>query len=408
MKALFWLIAIFALAVGLTLAFGFSNGYVLVVQSPYRIELSLNLAILLLLGAFIVVYFLVRLAVHTLRLPAQVRAYRLRRRGEKARQAFAEALRHFFEGRYGKAEKAAANALELGESPGLTALLAARAAHEVKAFEKRDEYLAKAEKEAPDVATARVIIKAEMLLDQRRPIEALDLLWSLNKDSSKKHVAALRLELRAQQQAKNWEQVLQLIAQLEKRGVYDETQARGMRLYATQENLKRQAGDVRALKEYWRKIPSTDKKNLRVAATAARCFMALGGCRLAHEIIEESLENEWDSDLICHYSECLGQDAETLKQIQRAESWLISHRRDACLLLTLGKLCVHQALWGKAQSYLEASISVEPTPTAHRELAKLYEKTGRNEAASVHYRKSLDLAFRQLGNVTGGRRKAAL
>ncbi|MGH8711248.1 MAG: hypothetical protein ACREVA_08020, partial [Burkholderiales bacterium] len=98
----------------------------------------------------------------------------------------------------------------------------------------------------------------------------------------------------------------------------------------------------------------------------------------------------------------------TLKQIERAETRLFDHPDDACLLLTLGKLCAHQGLWGKAQSYLEASISVEPTVTAHRELAKLHEKIGQSEAADVHYRKSLDLAVQQLHDITGGRRKTAL
>ncbi|MGH8751591.1 MAG: heme biosynthesis HemY N-terminal domain-containing protein [Burkholderiales bacterium] len=406
MKILSWLLAIIALAVGFTLLIGINNGYVLLVYASYRIELSLVLALLLLLAAFVAAYFLVRLAVHTLRLPAQVRAYRARRRSEKARRAFAEALRNFFEGRYGKAQQAAARTLKLGEAPGLAALLAARAAHEIKAFDQRDAYLDQARD--PDVASARVITQAGMLLDQRRPVEALDLLWALNKDSSKKHVAALRLELRAQQQEKNWEQVLPLIAQLEKRGVYDAAQARQIRLYATQENLKRQTNDARGLKECWQKIPSADKINTRVAATAARCFMTLGGCRLAHEIIVASLENEWDSDLICLYSECLGPQDETVQQIQRAENWLVFHRHDACLLLTLGKLCAHQELWGKAQSYLEASLSVEPSSTAHRELARLHEKIGQHEAASVHTRKSLELAFRQLRGVSGGRRKAVL
>ncbi|HWN30937.1 MAG TPA: hypothetical protein VNN78_06165, partial [Burkholderiales bacterium] len=90
------------------------------------------------------------------------------------------------------------------------------------------------------------------------------------------------------------------------------------------------------------------------------------------------------------------------------ERWLPDHPDDACLLLTLGRLCAHQGLWGKAQSYLEASIGVEPTATAHRELAKLHEKIGQSEAADVHYRKSLDLAVRQLRDITGGRRKTAL
>ena len=47
--------------------------------------------------------------------------------------------------------------------------------------------------------------------------------------------------------------------------------------------------------------------------------------------------------------------------IERAESWLKQHPDDAALLLTLGRLCAQQELWGKAQSYLDASIAVEPT-----------------------------------------------
>ena len=406
MKFFIWIVAIFALAVALALIIGYENGYVLLVYSTYHIELSIKLAVLLLLGGFVIAYALIRLLVHTLRLPAQVRDYRARRRRDKARDNLFEGLRMFFEGRYGKAEKAAAAALEMGESPGIAALLAARSAHELKAFDKRDAYLNEAEKQAPEEKAARLMTQAELLFNQHRNQDALAVLTALNESGSKKHVGALRLELEAQQRAKNWEQVLILVAQLEKRGYFDAGQAQQLRLYVTQENLKRKANDVAALQECWRKIPSADKKLSGIAAAAARCFIALGGCRMAQEIIEQSLDAQWDSELICLYSECLGQD--TLKQIERAETRLFDHPDDACLLLTLGKLCAHQRLWGKAQSYLEASIGVEPTFTAHRELAKLHEKIGQSETADVHYRKSLDLAVRQLHDITGGRRKAAL
>ncbi|HSS46072.1 MAG TPA: heme biosynthesis protein HemY [Burkholderiales bacterium] len=406
MKLFFWIVAIFALAVALSLMIGFNNGYVLLVYSTYRIELSFKLAVLLLFGGFFITYVLVRLLVHVLRLPAQVREYRARNRREKARNSLLEGLRMFLEGRYGKAEKAAAAALEMGESPGLTALLAARSAHELKAFDKRDAYLNEAETREPEEKAARLMTQAELLLDQHRNQDALTVLKDLHDSGSKKHVAALRLELEAQQREKNWGQVLNLVAQLEKRGFFDAGQAQQLRLYATQENLKRQAHNIAALQEFWKKIPTADKKISGIAATAARCFISLGGCRMAQEIIEQSLDAQWDSDLICLYSECLGTD--TLRQIERAERRLFDHPYDVCLLLTLGKLCAHQRLWGKAQSYLEASLSVEPTATAHRELAKLHEKIGQSEAADIHYRKSLDLTVRQLHDITGGRRKEAL
>ena len=94
------------------------------------------------------------------------------------------------------------------------------------------------------------------------------------------------------------------------------------------------------------------------------------------------------------YGECPEDDA--IRQIERAEGWLKSHPNDASLLLALGKLCAHCGLWGKAQNYLEASLSVEPSYTAHLALAGLYEKISRSEPAKHHYDEGLKLALRRL------------
>lgn len=95
-------------------------------------------------------------------------------------------------------------------------------------------------------------------------------------------------------------------------------------------------------------------------------------------------------------------------RIERAEQWLKSHPGDAVLLLTLGRLCAGQELWGKAQSYLEASIAVEPTFTAHLAAARLHERIGNADAARMHYGEVLNLALAQLRAATGGRRRTAL
>ncbi|MCY7389886.1 MAG: heme biosynthesis protein HemY, partial [Burkholderiales bacterium] len=79
-------------------------------------------------------------------------------------------------------------------------------------------------------------------------------------------------------------------------------------------------------------------------------------------------------------------------QIERAERWLRQHARDAVLLATLGKLCMRQGLWGKAQSYLEASVALEPSLDAHMTLARLMEQLGRNDEAIRHVRRSAELA----------------
>ena len=83
MKGLLWVLALFALAVGVSLAARFSEGYLLLVLPPYRVEMSLNLAILLCLAAFIVLHGLLRALALTLSLPRRAREYRERRREER-------------------------------------------------------------------------------------------------------------------------------------------------------------------------------------------------------------------------------------------------------------------------------------------------------------------------------------
>ncbi len=401
MRWVFWILSLFALAVGLAVALRYNDGYALFVWPPYRVELSLNLLALLLGASFVALYLLVRFIFGAIGLPAKVREYRVRRHRENLRASLLSAAGAYFEGRFGRAEKAAAGVAEAPETEPLASVLAAYAAHELRHFDERDAYLERAAHAAPDAPAMRIIAAADMLLDQRRYQEALDVLKGL----PEKHTAALRLELKAQQQAKNWDQVLQLIDQLERRSVFDATQAGQLRRYAQTENLKRKALDQRALDDCWQKIPVEQKRDGKIAAAAAQCYLAMGGVTQAQQIIEQALAMEWDSALVGLYAECSG---DTVRQIERAEQWLQSNRRDAMLLLTLGRLCARQELWGKAQNYLEASISVEPLYSAHLELAQLHERLGHAEAARRHFRESLELAVVQLNQISGGRRRAVV
>ncbi|SEP41040.1 heme biosynthesis HemY N-terminal domain-containing protein [Nitrosovibrio sp. Nv6] len=397
MKWALWFLALFSVAVAVTLAARYNNGYVLIVAQPYRIELSLNLLAVLLLATIFIAYFVVRLAVITLRLPTEVSEFRSRRRHEKARTRMLDGLKAFFEGRYAQAEKASAAALELKESPAVSAInamVAARSAHELRKYSRRDEFIALAESNAPKEITLRLMTQAELLLDERRFDEALKILQSLTATGTRPPTAALRLELKAQQRSKNWDAVLDLLRELEQRNAVDMELVRQLRRRANVESLKSRMLNPQALKEYWQNTSSTDKKDSKLAAAAARAYTSMGDSATARQIIEESLDNQWDSELAELYAQCTGNDA--VRQIERAEAWLKSHPNDASLLFALGKLCVHCELWGKAQNYLEASLSVEPDYPAHLALAQLNGKLGRPELASDHYGKGLELALRRL------------
>jgi HemY protein len=197
MRGLFWILALFATAVGLSLAARYNDGYVLIFVNPKRIEFSLTLFVLLTVLAFFLFYFFIRAAAYTLGLPERVKAFRAERARAKARHSLFDALLSSFEGRYARAAKSAASAHAAGEEPGLAALLAARAEHRMEHFGTRDEWLQRAAAAAAESGDAtlnhaRLMTAAELLADQRRDTEALAVLAELNQ-SGARHIATQRL-----------------------------------------------------------------------------------------------------------------------------------------------------------------------------------------------------------------------
>jgi HemY protein len=67
-----------------------------------------------------------------------------------------------------------------------------------------------------------------------------------------------------------------------------------------------------------------------------------------------------------------------------AEKWLRKHPEDPALLLTCARFCMRAELYGKARSYLEASVLIRPRPETLHTLATLLDQLGeRNRAFSA-------------------------
>ncbi|MDD5389239.1 MAG: heme biosynthesis HemY N-terminal domain-containing protein [Gallionellaceae bacterium] len=110
MRAAFWVLALFALAVALTLAARIDQGYVIVVYPPWRMELSFMLALALLAGLVVLAYAMLRLGQTALRLPDDVRGWHSRRRGAAADRALLDAVRAHLDGNATRADKLARKA----------------------------------------------------------------------------------------------------------------------------------------------------------------------------------------------------------------------------------------------------------------------------------------------------------
>jgi HemY protein len=388
MKIILWLLGLFALAVGLTVAARYNEAYALVVWWPYRVQIAMNLLALILLAAFLIGYRLIRLIVRGMELPGEVRAYRIRRRTETAQKAMHDAERYFHEGRFGQAFRSAVQAYDGISQPGLAALLAARAAHAMRDVDKRTIWLAHAANYDEDNRFARLMTEADMAVSDRRFDDAARFLEAL-REAGHRHLAVLRLSLQTEQGRGRWAEVARLARTLRKHNALTQEQAAPLLRRALLEQLRDAEEDLATLLQVWQSIPESEKLDAGFLLRAVPYLIGAGDETIGVAAIEEALKHEWESELALLYGRCKSIDLHT--QLVTAERWLKEHPEDAGLLLALGRLCMRGQLWGKAQSYFEASLSQSVSRAAHLELARLADKLEQAETAQHHYREAASL-----------------
>jgi len=397
MRALVWLLILSGLAVGLALAARYNDGYLLMVMPPWRAEVSLNLFMLLLGIGYILVYTLSRSVSHLLTLPRRVADFHLRRRRGNAELALHDAWRLIQEGRYGHAIKSAEKAWTDHATPGLVALAGWRAANALRDPQRAAPWIERVQgMNDPRLDIARLMMEAEWALEERRFKDAKTALEIVTQRGGR-HIAALRLSLRAAQGLGDWLEVARLTRQLEKHRALTPDQALPLRRHAVREVMWNLRDDPARLMQYWRALDANDRIDPSLAVEAARALTDAGQRQEARRIIEDALEKQWDERLVLAYSACpdepdaANETGDLIGRIAQAEKWLLQHPSDGALLLSLGRLCRQQQLWGKARSYLETALAVEPSRNTNLELARLYEQLEEPERAAKCFRSAAEL-----------------
>ena len=111
MRAALWLLALFAIAVASALVAGNNQAVVSVFWPPHRVDVSFNLVMLLLLGAFVLIYTALRALSALFNLPLEARRWRAQQKERAMYGALMDALAHQLAGRYIRATRSALNAL---------------------------------------------------------------------------------------------------------------------------------------------------------------------------------------------------------------------------------------------------------------------------------------------------------
>ena len=390
MRIFLSLIILFAVAIGLAVGARFNPGNVVLFYPPYRIDLSLNFFLVLMVALFALIYFVLGTVRKAQQMPGRVAAYRREKREREGNRAMREALKALFEGRFGHAEKAADRAAGNPDNAGLSALIAAQAAHRLGQPERRDGWLNRLKDDA-SLKSARLMTTIELLTDERQPAAALEAVKELN-ESGTRHIHALRLALKANQRAHNWPEVLRLVRLLDKRNAIHPALSRRLRELAYDDLLSDRSHDAESIRRVWADIPMEDRTRPFVAVHAAEVFNAKGLHDEARSVVEKALALEWDERLVRAYGSSAAAEGSPalLAQIERCEEWRKVHPTDPELALTLGTLCLRQKLWGKAQRHLEQALSdateSRTVREAHLKLAQLHDALNQPEDATLHYR----------------------
>ena len=390
MRLFIWLVVMMAAAIGIAVTARFNPGNVALFYPPYRVDVSLNFFLVLLGALFMVVYFLARAFNATVNMPRKVAAYRQNKRERDGNKGLRDALKALFEGRFGHAEKAALRAAELPENAGVAALIGARAAHRMRQQARRDQWLARIASDN-GMKTARLMTVTELLVDDHQPEAALEAVRELNA-SGTRHIHALQWSLKAEQQAKNWPEVLRLVRLLDKHKALHPALSARLRELAYDDLLSDNSHDAESLQRVWSTIPNADRLKPYVACRAATALNARGLHDEARVVCEESLAANWDERVLRAYRDAAAPvgSAALLVQIEHCEGWVHERPNDAELALTLGSLCLKQKLWGKGQRYLEQALSdaseSRMVRESHLKLAQLHEALSQPEEAANHYR----------------------
>ena len=404
MKRLIWLLLLLAVAVGLyllSLAIEADRGYVLFAYKGFRYQSGLWAFLGLLLAVVLVYYlgkWLLRLLLSSTRL---ANPWSRLHRNRRVRLASEQGMLDLAEGRWARAQRQLTRAAEADSQPLMFYLGAARAANKLGQHEQSDALLEQALNRQPQAELAIALTHAELQRSRGDMDAALDTLQAMHERHPGHHLVLRQLQ-RLYLQRQDWSALLGLLPELRKEKALpaaelDELERETWRGRLGEAGLAGQGQGETALQpltQAWQQLSAPLRQEPELIAAYVEQLRRLGAQEEAEEVLRSALKRGYDSRLARFYGVLRG--ADPARQLQTAELWLKQHLQDPALLLTLGRLCLQNQLWGKARDYFESSLKLERHPETCAELARLLAQLGELERSNQLLLESLGLLHQGL------------
>lgn len=357
-------------------------GYVLVAYADTALETSLWLAVLLLVG----VYLLFRGISFVIRNLAQghfrISRWRSGRKVRAARSQTVRGLLVMAEGRWQDAKRLLLAGVDNVDTPLINYLNAARAAHELGELAQRDEYLKRAHESTSGAKFAVSLTQAEFNIHEGRYEQALAALLNLRRRAPK-HGAVLAMLAKCYEALADWQSLLQLMNDLKKYKALPEAEL--ARMERALWIAKLQAADSSA--SLWKVLPKSMRTDSVLIQQWVDHLVSLEKEDDAEQVIRHALAVQWDAGLARAYGEV--QSSDPARQLVMAKGWLKSRPSDAEVALTLGRLSLMCEKFEQAREYFETSLRLDANDTVYGELGRLCIALGDERRGTEYLLRSL-------------------
>lgn len=268
----------------------------------------------------------------------------------------------------------------------LSLINAANTASDLGIYNEAESYLQKAEAESDSRFTVSVLLsRARFYQNQGKRAEALKV--ALQALAIKPlHTGVLALLKNLYIDAQDWQALEALLPRIKKASLLDErayTQLE-FEVYAA---LLAQQKDSQAIENWWQQLPKHLRRDNDMEALYLKSLLDQGEHDKVAPILRKRLKSHFSHALIHLFA--ITQESDSASQLQYAERWLDKEANDAALHLALGRIAQRAELWGKAKSYFEKSLELEPTPEAFAELGRLLAHLGEHKQSNAIFQKGL-------------------
>lgn len=393
-KAFIYSLVALAIGAWLYIILGDDPGYVLVSFGNWSVETTLVAMVLFLLAVFLLLYGAYRLLgfINPIGLFSG-KSWWAGRRRKNAAAASEEGMQKLLLGHWQDAYKLLVENAERVDNPVFNYLAASLAAWQRNDNASWNYCLEQASNRSRTPNPGIKTLKALLEYRSGKVEQSLAILLALDKEKpGSPYVLGLLSTI--YQSVEDWEKMEELLPVLEKARVVSGDELINLKekiVASTLARINSQNGGLSALTMKWEDADKKIRNGEEATLVYLEKLLEFSQHEEALSVVSGFLKSRWSDNVVLKAGYIDPPDPGA--QLVLFEKWLKSRPNNSTLMLSLGRACLRNRLWGKAREYFESALrfskSMALSAEANAELARLLDHMGEHAQSAALYGKAM-------------------